>query len=250
MESTRDQLRRRPDVAPDEVDDIVALAAELQDADRAAHGGPTRDELDAVARELDIDPKFVGEALTAHARRKAERATAAAAAAAAAEASRKARTRLLGAVGGGLAAVAVVVGLGLGGLGWSAGSRIEAARIEEHRAEQALITALDRQEALAPQLVALAGGTFEAPDPTPADAPIEVQLSAAERLGTDLAKALSALPPAADEAAGQQRLNLQYELTGSQNRISVERQRWQDARAAVEQVDRGLGASVAHALGW
>ncbi len=246
MASTRDQVLRRPEIRPDEVDDIVAIASELQDAERERAAAPSAAEVEAVARELDIDPSYVDAAVQEHRRRKD------AAAKAATDAAAAARTRNFGllAAAGGLASLAFGALVIAAGWGWLASSSIQAARIEEHRTEGALITALDRQQALAPQLVALAGGSFTPPAAPPPGAPIEVRLQASERLGTALAEALSVLPPSSDPAMGQQRLNLQYELTGTQNRISVERQRWQQAHAGVELADRGVGATLAHGFGF
>src|SRR5690606_33544672 len=60
-EATRDALRGRADVSADDIDDIVALAAELQEADLPR--GATLEEVQAVAEELDIAPEYVERAV-------------------------------------------------------------------------------------------------------------------------------------------------------------------------------------------
>ena len=74
---TREQLRRRPDVPDEDIDDIIAIASELQEADRRADESATIQEIEAVAEELDIDPSYVEKAIaTLEGRREEEAASA------------------------------------------------------------------------------------------------------------------------------------------------------------------------------
>ena len=62
--ATREELRRKArDVVPEaELDDVIARAQELQD-EAGGRDGVTREELEAVAKELDIDPEHLDRAL-------------------------------------------------------------------------------------------------------------------------------------------------------------------------------------------
>lgn len=248
MERTRELVRRRPDVKADDVDEIVALAAELQDADREAAEAPTVAQVEAVASELDVDPAYVQPAIDALRHRRAE-AEAARKAEEAERAARAVRIAGIGRIAGAVGLGVVLVGSGVTLVAaWSAGSAIRAADAEVARTESALVAVLDRQQQLVPPLVALAGGAVEVPRLV-TNAPIEERLREADALSAELTQALSTLPPT-DPQTAQQRLNLQYELTGTQNRISVERRRWQDALVVRDAADDRFGAGVAHTLGW
>jgi len=238
---TRQTLLQRPDVADDDVDDVIAIAAELQDADRRAAEGATVQQVEAVADELDIDPAYVDEAIGELARRRDD-------AAAAAAQEQAVRRQLLrgGAAGtaGLLLLLLLWVGSALPGL-WSTAAAVDAA-------EARLDVVIDRQASLAPQLVALAGGEAgELSDAVAAvraaDA-VDERLQAADALGTQMATVLAALPPT-DDASTQLRLNLQYEVTGTANRIATERQRYEQARAAHAAARQGLRARLATTLG-
>ena len=61
--SLRETVRRHPEVADHEVDDVIEIATRLQDERLAAKQGVSADQIRAVAAELDIDPALVDEAL-------------------------------------------------------------------------------------------------------------------------------------------------------------------------------------------
>lgn len=252
--STREDLRRRPDIDESDLDDIIGIAAELQQQEHDARkDAMSADAVRGVAAELDIDPRYVDAAIAElRTRREHDRAQAEAAARSAAAAS-AARRRVLGLIAAGLLAVGAggaVVGAGVAFAG--AGAVADAAEDADAAATQ-LQGVLDRQASLAPQLVALGGG-----DPARLDALVrEVhdaptvagRLDASERLAAELSRALAELPPAADAAAAQQRLNIQYELVGSQNRVSTERRRYEAARLAWEQAASRPTGRLAVSLG-
>jgi hypothetical protein len=224
--ATREDLLRRPDVPNEDIDDLIGIAQELQDAERRARGASVA-EVEAVAAELEIDPAYVQQAIDVLRDRRAQDAEAAAA--------RSASTRRALLIGG--AALLGVLGVG-GGVGAVSASRGSAARQELARAEANLDVVLQRQAALAPQLVAIAGGEAEGLEALAAkvrEGTVEERMRASEALGAELAKRLGALPPATTDAAAQQRLSLQHELSGAQNRITVERRRYEEARLAAEQ---------------
>lgn len=233
-------------VKREELDDVVGLAAELQDQARAEAAQPTVSDVVEVARELDVDAKYVEEALRERERRKAEEQRARDEAA---EAARQ-RSAWWRKVGGAAAVVALASSL-LGGVvgGGSAlvaSSRMSAAHQETVAAELSLGAALDREQALVPTLVALSGGRVEAPAPA---ADLAGKLAASDALSRTLADTLADLPAPPDDAAAQRRTELQYELTGTRNRITVERRRWEQAQAAEAAAGRGLGAAVARTVG-
>mgnify|MGYP000433104429 CR=1 FL=1 len=239
--STRETLLQRADIPDADVDDVIAIAAELQDADRAAAEGASLEEVEQVAGELDIAPAYVEEALTELKRRRED---------AAADAAQQAALRkqvLLGGAGllaGGALLLLLWVGSALPGL-WSTAAELDAS-------EAQLNVVIDRQASLAPQLVALAGGeaseVSEAVQAVRAAEGVDERLVAADALGTQMATALARLPPT-DDASKQLRLNLQYEITGTANRIATERQRYEQTRAAYEHTRSGLRAAVATSVG-
>lgn len=228
-EDTRSRLLARPDIPDADVDDIVARAAALQDADRAhddAHA--TQAEVEAVAAELDIAPHYVDEAIDAIRRERqtvAERASE----------RERSRSRALRLTGLGIAGLLVLLALG-GGLGALAGSaRLGSAAAEVDQAANRLDQALDRQIALAPQLVALAGADASSVKSAAAKAShaegIDARLDAASTLNQAMAEAIGAITADGDAQAQQRLLNLQYEVVGTWNRIDTERGRFDEAEA-------------------
>ncbi|MEZ4317783.1 MAG: hypothetical protein R3F61_09775 [Myxococcota bacterium] len=251
--STREALVRRPDVRDEDIDDIIGIAAELQELELSAKPAASADDVRKVAAELDIDPKFVDAAidrLQSQRREAEERAKA--------DAAEAATTRMQ--LGAGALAILAALFLGVLGIGgvtgivtWSADSRLDEALSVERHAESNLVTVLDRQASLAPQLVALAGG--DASDLNAKAAALKsagdiaAKLTASDALGLAMAEALGSLPPATDPATQQSRANLQHEVSGIQNRITVERRRYEDARLAYDEANTGLGAGLATGLG-
>ena len=60
-----DTLRRRPDIPDDEVQEIIARAAKLQDKDAASRKNTaTHEDVAAVAEELNIDAHYVETAIS------------------------------------------------------------------------------------------------------------------------------------------------------------------------------------------
>lgn len=245
-DATRDALRRRADVAEADIDDIVAIAAELQEADRPT--GATLAEVQAVARELDIAPEYVERAvqeLEARRSRQGEEDRR--------QALRNAERRRIAAIAVGAGALVLLL---LAStpllLAFVAASDIDAAtaNLEQREAYVGLI--LDRQAALVPQLVALSGGDAAALESaldavrTANDLPS--RLDAARALDAALARVLSTLPPPRGDADAMQRLGLQHELSGIQNRLGTEIRRLEDARRQLEQARSQPGAGVASLL--
>lgn len=232
---------RPAELAAEDLDDLVELAAELQQEARDAAPTATVGEVAAVAAELDIEPQYVDAAVGELGRRRAAATAAAEAERAASEAraaALRARARNVGLAG---LAGSAVVGVAVVGLAWVGATEVRAAREQTELAARALSVVVHRQEALAPQVLA---GAFE---PLPSG-PIEAELAASDALGRALSEGLAALP--ADPANAQLRLNLQHEVTGAQSRIAVERQRWETARAAEQAAESGLPGRLAQRLGW
>ncbi len=248
--SIRDELLRRGQVPASEVDDVIAEAGRMQEHDRALEEHrATRDELDRVASELDISPEYVERALKKREEdRKAAEVEAAAAAAEAKAAAARRRTMTLGALG-----LVGALGLGALGLGALGAGAVSGAADDAAQAEAQLTTVLERQASLAPQLVGLAGGdpgelSSLASKVREADDMAE-RLSASDALSVEMATTLGALPPPENDASAQLRLNLQYEVTGSQNRITVEARRYKEAVARWEQAADSLTGGLAVSLG-
>ena len=236
----REQLRQRGGIREDEIDEIIELAAALQDEQRATAEGLRRaDALRRTAAELDIDPSLLDEAITRHHQQKEGAARAA-----------QQRKKAAGAASlialGGMALLALVLG-GTVAVGTSAVRSAEA-EVEHTRAR--LSAALDRQAQLAPQLLGLAGGDqsrLRAPmDAYAAAEGLDAQLAASAQLSAAMAEALGSLPASTGE---QQRLNLSYELTGAQNRISTEQGRYDAAVEAWRAEAQGVPGRLAISIG-
>ena len=250
----RQQLLRRRDVPDEDIDDIVELAQKRQDEALARREGRASvDEVKAVAAELDIAPEHV-EAAIHDLRRQREQAAVAEAEAERLEELQRTRRglmmRKLAKVGG---AVMLALSMLTGGLAMSGRSTMLQAQRAVAEAQVDVDTALTRQASLAPQLVALAGAQGEdlsALQAAVRDAPdLASQLAAADALTTAMASKLGSLPPAASDAEATARLNLQDELTGSQNRVAVELRRYNDAEAQWQLAADGLTGGLAVGLG-
>lgn len=72
---------------------------------------------------------------------------------------------------------------------------------------------------------------------------LDARLAAADELSVAMATRLGALPPPATDAEGTLRLQLHDEVTGSQNRVSVELRRYREAEAAWQD-------AATHGAGW
>ncbi|MFK7927685.1 MAG: hypothetical protein AB8H79_05835 [Myxococcota bacterium] len=251
--SVRESLRQRATVANEDIDDIIGIAQDLHNAQVAESERATVDEVRAVADEMDLDPALVEQAIEVLGRQRAE------AAQAQAEEQQRAQVRadslkkplLIGP--GAVAATIVGVVILVVGFAGSGASSIDRAQADLRGAESALGVVLDRQASLAPQLVAMSGGSTVGlagmAEQVRQGESTEIRIEASERLGVALAKAIGALPPAADPAAVQQRLDLQHEIVGAQNRITTEHRRVETARTAVERARSSLSGQLAIGLG-
>ena len=114
--SIRESLRARPDVPDADIDDIIGIAARLQDEARRPEGASI-EAVKAVAAELDIAPEHV-EAAIGELERSRDAAQAAAREAERAESAQAARTRSLALSGVGALTAAL---LGLLALIWVGG---------------------------------------------------------------------------------------------------------------------------------
>ncbi len=240
----RSELLARPDVPDEDIDDLIALAQELQDADEEAAEGASLAEVQDVARELDIAPAYVEKALGELTRRRQE----AAAAAEAAEERQQGLVKLAGAGAAALVGLLLLTGLWVA----SAVPGLRAAAGELAAAEAQLDAVIDRQAGLAPQLVSLAGangrGLEEHVKAVRGAEDVQAKLEASDALGQAMAERIAALKPT-DASSQQLRLNLQYEITGSANRVATERARYEQARVAYDQASHGLRASLARGVG-
>ncbi len=250
----RQQLRERRDVPDADIDDIIELAQKRQDEQRAAtEGRATVEEIEAIAAELDIAPEHV-EAAIGDLRRQREQAEAQQQEAARVQALRQRQQGVLVrkmAIGTGI----VMLGLSLltGGLALSGRGAVLQAHREVAAAQARVDAAISRQASLAPQVAGLAGAradSLAAMQAAVRDGPdLTARLAAADALTTELATRLGQLPPAATDAEATARLNLQDELTGSQNRVTTELRRYNDAVAEWEAAADTLGGGLAVGLG-
>ncbi|MBM3270327.1 MAG: hypothetical protein FJZ01_22055 [Candidatus Sericytochromatia bacterium] len=239
----REELGRQHHIPEDDLDDVLEIAQRLQHQAQAARPGVSRQDLDKVASELAIEPQYVEQAV-GELERSRERAARERQARAAAR-QKLLRTALAG-------VLAVVVGTGALGAVGAAGVNGAAQRAASART--ALEVVIDRQVALLPQLVALGGGTTGSLGRYEArlrDArTVAEKLAVSRDLATAMASRLGQLPPATDPAAAQQRLSLQHEVVGMQNRITTEQRRYQEAVDAWRGAASSPTGRIAMSLRW
>ena len=73
--STKETLRRRKDIPDDQVEELVARAAQLQDESKHAPETASPTEIMAVAGELNIEPEYVEAAIDEWRRTQADQPT-------------------------------------------------------------------------------------------------------------------------------------------------------------------------------
>gem|GEM_PF-2284975 len=251
--STRETLRSRPDIPDDEVDDIVELAARLKDEDPAQARGATPQEVEQVAQELDIEPEYVQAALEQWKSDKAEAKARAAAMEAAAVDEREASSKRRKFTFWMALATIVILAMTTAAMATLGAARVNSAHYDVVTAHSQLSVVLDRQAAMAPQLVALGGGdpgtlsTLASEVSSAED--MEVRLQKSKELGLEMAKGLAAKPGSLSEADAQLRLNLQHEVTGTQNRITTEARRYRAAQDAHQRASSSLTGKLATGYG-
>ncbi len=248
-EVTRQHLFERADIANEDIDDIIGIAAQLHQAEIEAAEGASIEEVQAVAEELDIPSAYVEEAIAIlHSRREQELDIARKAEL---QAAHRRRTRWIVALSGLGVLGAAVVAAGAVVLDTVDSLAVSAANMEQSAGYVELV--LDRQAGLVPQLVALSGGDPGELTPLAATlgqaGPLEVRLEASRALDLALGATLAALPAPQDETQAIQRLGLTHELTGVQNRLSTELRRLEDSRSDWERARRQTGAGIALTLG-
>jgi LemA protein len=234
-------LQRERNLGDEELAEVIRRAARLQREERdARHAAIDPRE---VAGELDIAPEYVDRALAELA---AERQEVAARAARRRDATRRALRIAL--------PLALLLGAVIVTMAYSRGNALVAASEARLTAQSRLDAALARQAELVPQLVALSGG-----DPRRLQArarevlattDAEARQQAAAAFEAALAETLATLPEPGDAPAEQRRLSLQHEVTGTRNRITVERARYEQALGAELRAHAGALSGLARALGW
>lgn len=247
---TREALVGRPDVDDHDIDDIIGIAQDLQDADRASDDRATVAEVEAVAAELDIDPKYIEQAITSL----GEIRDAASDAEAKALLQRAERSRMWISVGVVLGAISVVLIGAQFVIAKDTGVILDGYAREMENTAAYVDVVLDRQAALVPQLVAISGG-----DAGPLEAlvvdlraaeTLEVKLDASRAMDDALGSVLAGLPPAANDTESVQRLGLTHEITGIQNRRGAEVERFRSAETNWKNAQNRNGAWLARTLGW
>ena len=236
---TRQQLMERPDVPNADIERIIEVASRLQDEDRQRNQRPTIDDMERVAQELDIDPRYVEEAIGVI------RDTEQAESAQAQERTQRLRAAvLIGAAG------AVTLLVIAGAFLFSGANTLANLDALLRQAEEAIQVVVERQATLAPQLVALAGSKVDLSVELQAvkDAPdVEASLAAIDTLNARMTIALADL---ADTAPESTRLNLQHELAGGINRIAVERRRYSELQLRTESATRRPDTRLARLFGF
>jgi hypothetical protein len=234
---------------PRDLKETEALSdADLADlivrAQRRMGQSPTTSVADAkfIAAELDIPAEHIeaalGELRADHARSALE------------SAARKERGRQLIRLAAGAVAALVIGALGLA---WSGAGSIDRARILTESRAVALGNALDRQASLVPTLVSLQAGSSERllglARQMSGAADLTAKRSVSRAINLALAQDLAGLPTGSSATQSPERLSLQYEIVGMQNRVSVEGRRYDDALASWHQAASSLNGKIACLLG-
>ena len=140
-----------------------------------------------------------------------------------------------------------------GGLATLGAVRVNGAHHKVVTTHAQLSVVLDRQAAIAPQLVAMGGGDPSALTQLSSEvgsaAGMETRLLKSKELGIEMAKGLATKPGTLTEAEAQLRLNLQHEVTGTQNRITTEARRYRAAQAAHREAASGFTGRLATGYG-
>lgn len=239
--TTRADLRRHPGVDPDDIDDIIEIAARLQAADREADPARrAKGEVRARPEDLDIAPHFVEEAIGRLARRRQEQVVR--------EVRKKAPPRHRGTAVVFLAFTALFVVFA----GWllRARSAIDDAKLHAWRAEvhleAELLQQLDRSASVlalvdSDELRALAVAAAT-------DADVPDRLVAVQRLSDAMIDALRESPvPRTDSAAAVHR-EMAAEVADSRARIHAAARRWRDANSTWTQATETTPGLIVVAL--
>ncbi len=238
----REEIKRQHHIPEDDLDDVLEIAQRLQHAEQAAKPTVSTADVESIASELSIAPRYVEQAV---AELRAQRERQEAAREAAVEGRRKLQRTIVATAAG----VVLLVGA-LGGVG---AIGVSAAEQRAASAQSALEVVVDRQLALLPQLVALSGGQvgslgrYEVRLREARSVPEKLAVS--RELSAQMAAKIGQLPPSADPSAAQQRLSLQHEVVGMQNRITTEQRRYQEAVTAWRNAAGSPTGRIAVSLG-
>ena len=254
MKTLQETLVARTDVKNDDIEKIIERAAQLQEETRQKAGDLSSSDVQDIASDLQIDPRFVEAAITQLKEEQRERLAREAREAHEKKAQQAAqaqqRLRLAWWLGGGALALLVFLFL----LALSGREDVNSAHLAAIQARERLENVLSRHADLAPQMLGLAGG-----DPSAVSAlatkmrqeqSVDQKLARFAELNTALSAALAALPPATTAEATQQRQELRFQLEGAQNRVSTERGRYTDLTAAWQNLSQGsVSAKLAITFG-
>lgn len=222
-------------------DELKELVGRALTAARKREGSLTSQDVAAIAAELGLAPADVD---AARAELTREREEVARRAEHRARWIRRLRRWALLAAG----ATAAVTVLSV----WSASTRLQQLESEARTAEARLEAVLDRQARLAPQVVALAAGDGDSLRAAAAAVEqarsMDDRLEASRAFAAAIARAVAA-GAAADAVRDERWRDLGYELTGSENRISVETQRWRQRLEAWRAASGAFSSRAACAVG-
>ena len=151
-------------------------------------------------------------------------------------------------------ALAAIVTLSMLGSSLSTGvKRINASVAQIETSEAYLLTALDHQVALTPQLAALTRGDVEILSHLAMQyqrtQKLNKKLAISNEIALALAKVLSELPPASNEPENQRRLALVHELSGVRSRIDSEQRRYRIAIATYRSAENQMSSKLALQMG-
>lgn len=249
--SLRDDLKRRDDVADDDIAEIIQLAVRLQSESDERAKALTEADVSAIAEELDIDPAHVEKAIELRRRARQEAAAEAERERVEAMARASRRKRILMWSGAGAGALFVLALL----LGWAGARDVSRHHAQVEAARRRVDDVLDRFAQAAPQELALVGGqspaVAAAAEAVRAAKDTDARLQAAAALHQAMTRALQDLPvPRADDpSASQMRLNVHYELVGFQNHITTESGRLDQAEAGYRRAASSLTGKLARLFG-
>lgn len=236
--ATREELQKERRLSAAEMDQVIERASLLQERAELGDGKHSVEAVKDVGKELDLQPGYIDAAVAELEQEKQRQAQAAAA--------QRASLRK------GLIGLGIAVVLTLGG-GWIGSGSVRDAAGVARGAEVGLNTVLRRQVALVPQMLALSGGDIAslqgAREALENATTLEERLKAADALRLEMAQVMGQLPPALSSVEADRRTALQNEVVGAENRIAVERRRYEEALVAWRTAGSGPLARIGLALG-
>lgn len=222
----REYLKERPDVRPDEIEEIIGIARRLHGDDRLVHAGG----IGSFGSGIDLDERYLERAVRIHRRQKAD----AERAAEEAKRIRGLKTRRMLSLLSAVTVVVLAVGAGFYMLGFYGASNIELQRSALEQAAEHVHDAADRMAAAGETgLEALPGAADELRpmvDRLKKRSTVEQRVETAGTVDVAFDARFASTPPPRSGAAADTWRKAQEQLQSSYHAVQVEAERYDAAR--------------------